>query len=267
MWSPDPIPWKKTADTPNLGTLAQTDDIRPGLTWQGLIALQTFVKGGGVFIAATDSTDLALNYGLTRGVTANPIPANTTVKGSLLRTRLVDTFSPIVYGVADNLAIFTEDGQSFGIAGDLGGRGGRGSAAGGGRGVTPPARTTGSGRADDPEVVQGRPQYQPRPSTEVLPADVARPAAPPVVVPFNQRPRIILRFAEQPDLLVSGLLNGGNDIAGRANLVHVPMDKGHVVLFAFNPMYRGGTIGSYPFVLNTILHFDSLNVGRPLFPK
>ena len=41
------------------------------------------------------------------------------------------------------------------------------------------------------------------------------------------------------------------------------MEKGQVVLFSFNPMYRGETEGSYAFVLNTILHFDSLNVGRP----
>jgi hypothetical protein len=34
------------------------------------------------------------------------------------------------------------------------------------------------------------------------------------------------------------------------------------MLFSFNPMYRGGTVGSYAFVLNTILHFDSLNPGR-----
>ena len=61
---------------------------------------------------------------------------------------------------------------------------------------------------------------------------------------------------------MSGLLNGGGDIAGRASLIQMPMDKGTVVLFAFNPMYRGETIGSYPFVLNTILHFDSLNAAR-----
>jgi hypothetical protein len=267
MWGGSPVPWKASPDTPNLGTLAQTDDIRPGLTWQGLITLQNFVKGGGVLIAATNSTDLALNYGLTRGVTANPAPASTTVKGSLLRTRLVDPTSPIAYGVADNLAIFTDNGQSFNVGGAGGGRGpstalgagGSGAAGGATTGRGGPPRTTGSGRADDPEVIQGRPQYQTRPAAEGT-ADFGRGVA--VVVPFDQRPRTILRFAEQTDLLVSGLLNGGNDIAGRPNLVHVPMDKGHVVLFSFNPMYRGGTVGSYPFVLNTILHFDSLSAGR-----
>ena len=82
-------------------------------------------------------------------------------------------------------------------------------------------------------------------------------------MPADQRPRTILRFAAQPQLLVSGLLNGGADIADRADLVQVPMEKGQVVLFSFNPMYRGETVGSYAFVLNTILHFDSLNAGRP----
>ena len=82
-------------------------------------------------------------------------------------------------------------------------------------------------------------------------------------MPAEWRPRTILRFAAQAQLLVSGLLNGGGDIADRANLVQVAMEKGQVVLFSFNPMYRGETEGSYAFVLNTILHFDSLNVGRP----
>ena len=147
MWGAAPVPWKASPDTPNLGTLAQTDDIRPGLTWQGLITLQNFVKGGGVLIAATNSTELALNYGLTRGVTANPTPASTTVKGSLLRTRLVDPTSPIAYGVADNLAIFTDNGQSFSV----GPRSDRGSTAlGAGRGggpARPWPRSTGLGQA------------------------------------------------------------------------------------------------------------------------
>ncbi len=255
MWGRDPVPWKVSPDTPNLGTLAQTDDIRPGLTWQGLITLQNFVKQGGVFVAATNSTDLALSYGLTRGVVTNPIPASTTVKNSLLRTRLADATSPIAYGVADNLAVFSNDGQSFSVNVDGGGRG-----RGAGR-AQPPVRTTGTGRPDDQEVIQGRPVYEPHLPPESSDQEQNRGQAPPM--PAELRPRTILRFAAQAQLLVSGLLNGGGDIADRANLVQVPVEKGQVVLFSFNPMYRGETEGSYAFVLNTILHFDSLNVGRP----
>ena len=57
-------------------------------------------------------------------------------------------------------------------------------------------------------------------------------------------------------LLVSGLLEGGGDIAQRPVVVDVPVGKGHVVLFATNPIYRGETIGSYFMVFNTILNFD-----------
>ena len=50
-------------------------------------------------------------------------------------------------------------------------------------------------------------------------------------------------------------------------VVDVPVGKGHVVLFAANPIYRGETIGGYAMVFNTILNFDSLNAGRKLDAK
>ena len=67
--------------------------------------------------------------------------------------------------------------------------------------------------------------------------------------------------------MVSGLLEGGNDIAQRAVVVDVPVGKGHVVLFANNPIWRGETIGIYFMVFNAILNFDNLNAGRKLDPR
>ena len=84
------------------------------------------------------------------------------------------------------------------------------------------------------------------------------------VIPPDQRPRVALRFADQRELLVSGLLDGGGDIAQRAVVVDVPMQKGHVVLFANNPVWRGSTTGSYFMVFNTMLNWDNLNAGRKL---
>ncbi|MFI5230682.1 MAG: M14 family zinc carboxypeptidase, partial [Gemmatimonadales bacterium] len=49
MWR-NPMPWKNSAEMPNIGTWAQTDDIRPGLGWGGLEHLSNFVKAGGVLI-------------------------------------------------------------------------------------------------------------------------------------------------------------------------------------------------------------------------
>ncbi len=84
------------------------------------------------------------------------------------------------------------------------------------------------------------------------------------IIPPDQRPRVVLRFADQSQLLVSGLLQGGADIAQRPVVVDVPVEKGHVVLFGNNPIWRGSTIGTYAIVWNAIMNFDSLNAGRKL---
>ena len=90
---------------------------------------------------------------------------------------------------------------------------------------------------------------------------------PATLIPPQFRPRVAVRFDAQNSLLVSGLLDGGADIAQRPVVVDVPVGKGHVVLFANNPIYRGETIGSYFMVFNTILNFDSLDAGRKLDPR
>jgi hypothetical protein len=56
----------------------------------------------------------------------------------------------------------------------------------------------------------------------------------------------------------------GSDVAQRPVVVDAPLGKGHVVLFANNPVYRGETIGSYFLVFNTLLNFDRLDAGRKL---
>ena len=64
----NPLPWKVTALTPNLGKTDQTDDMRPGLGWAGLDRLQEFVRQGGLLITANDSTNFAVTFGFTPGV-------------------------------------------------------------------------------------------------------------------------------------------------------------------------------------------------------
>ena len=88
----------------NIGTWAQTDDMRPGLGWDGLVALQKFVKDGGVLITSGPSADWAMQFGFTQAV-GSSTPQRGTVTGTFLRTRLVDDGSPLVYGVAARVAL------------------------------------------------------------------------------------------------------------------------------------------------------------------
>src|SRR6185437_12574709 len=200
MWR-NPMPWKNSPETPNIGTWAQTDDVRPGLGYTGLENLQNFVKRGGVMIGATNTADFAIQFGLANGVSSNGARRGEVV-GTLLRTRMVDETSPIAYGVSDNLAVYSNSGESFGVSASRGGRGGGGGRFGGGG----TARATGRGTQDDADQVQGFPQLDPQflapPRTPVQPWQYAPVTEdqlrnPLNIIPPDQRPRVILRYADQ----------------------------------------------------------------------
>jgi hypothetical protein len=218
-----------------------------------------------VLITADDTTVLASTFGLTPGLSVQQ-PSRLRAPGTVMRAKIVDGTSPIAYGYGDGLSIYSAPGLVFGVSNTLGGRGGRPMGEGGSE------RATGRGTADDPDTVQGRPpvtavddpRAEPWQATPLTDEQLRNPLS---IIPPAQRPRVVLRYGDARDLLVSGLLENGNEIAQRPAVVDVPLDKGHVVLFANNPMWRGETHGSYGFVFNTILNFDQLNAGRKLDEK
>jgi len=261
MWG-NPIPWKTTALTPNIGKIDSTDDIRPGLGYAGLTNLQKFTQDGGLFIGVMDTADLAVSAGFTPGVSITRAQRLKAI-GVVLRSKVVDAGSPIAYGYGDTLPIYCFNGPIFNLSSFAGGRGGR---------PRRDARTTGRGTPDDPDTVQGRPPVE---APEIPAADVWR-ALPLTdeqrrnginVIPPEMRPRVVFRYADNKDLFVSGLLDGGDEIAQHPMIVDVPSGQGHIVLFSNNPIWRGQTKGSYFLVFNAILNFDNLNAGRKLDDK
>jgi hypothetical protein len=262
----NPLPWKTTPLTPNLGKTDETDDMRPGLGWTGLMNLQKFVQNGGVLITAMDTSEFAVSYNFTPGVSAGR-PQRLRAIGDILRMKTVDATSPIAYGYGDSLAMYAFQGPIFNISNTLGGGGGD-RRSGGAR----EQRTTGRGTADDPDTPQGRPPAEApeMPKAEIweaLPLTEEQRRNNGSIIPPAQRSRVVLRYADSRDLFVSGLLDGGDEIAQHAAVIDAPLGNGHVVLFSTNPFWRGQTKGSYFLVLNTIMNFDNLNAGRKLQEK
>jgi zinc carboxypeptidase len=262
----NPLPWKNTPETPNLvGKNDSTDDMRPGLGWDGLAKLQAFVQKGGVLVTATDTSRFATETGFTTGVSTSS-SQKLKIVGSVLGARLVDSASPIAYGYDEKLSVYCDNGPIFSLNSIAGARGRRRL------GPESHSRPTGRGSMNDPDFIIGRPGVEApeEPSWETW-------EAPPVtdeqrrngfrVIPPANRPRVIFRYADTKELLISGLVEGGDEIAQHPAVVDVPSGNGHVVLFSINPVYRGETRGTYSLVLNTILNFDSLNAGRKLADK
>ncbi|MBA3357059.1 MAG: hypothetical protein H0U18_14190, partial [Pyrinomonadaceae bacterium] len=208
------------------------------------------------------TADLAVSANFTPGVS---IARSQRLKaiGVVLRSKVVDPSSPIAYGYGDTLPIYCFNGPIFNLSNFAGGRAGR---------PRPSARMTGRGAPDDPDTVQGRPPVE----APELPTAEVWEAMPLIdeqrrnginVIPPAMRPRVVFRYADNKDLFVSGLLDGGDEIAQHPMIVDVPSGQGHIVLFSNNPIWRGQTKGSYFLVFNAILNFDNLNAGRKLAEK
>jgi hypothetical protein len=265
----NPIPWKTTELTPNIGKIDETDDIRPGMGWEGMANLQRFIREGGVFITVDDTADFAVTYGLTPGVSVTR-PTRLKITGAVLRSRIVDAASPIAYGydAAETVSIYSSDGPILGVTNIIGGRAARPAG-----GDETRRRATGRGTADDLDSPQGRPPNEVLPDQPKVEAWQATPIRDEQlrngtnIIPPSQRPRVVFRYGDARDLLVSGLLDGGAEIAQRPMVVDVPVEKGHVIVFSNNPIWRGETHGSYAMVLNAILNHDNLDAGRKLDEK
>jgi hypothetical protein len=83
-----------------------------------------------------------------------------------------------------------------------------------------------------------------------------------IIPPPSLYPRVVLRFADEKNLWISGMLAGASELAEAPAVVDVPLGRGHVVLFAINPMWRQETQGSFMLLLNAALNFDHLDAGK-----
>jgi len=259
----DPIPWKQSETTPNMGLSPdQSDDIRGGMGLPGVLNLQKFLQDGGLFVVIANTARLPIDFGLTGGVSIQE-PRQLQARGSIYNAKFSDRNSPIAYGYEETLPIYFNQAPLFQVAAFNFG-GGDGTAG---------ARPSGRGSLNDPDIVQGMPQ--PSPAASPSPAnrgeeqltEEQRLQLGAFYVPPAQRPRVVLRFAsDEKNLLVSGMLAGGSELANAPAVIDVPVGRGHVVMFATNPMGRHQTQGSFFLLFNAALNFDSLDTERATQP-
>ncbi|HEX2721833.1 MAG TPA: hypothetical protein VHM24_02880, partial [Gemmatimonadaceae bacterium] len=205
------IPWKKTAATPHLGKWDETDDIRPGMGFDGLAALRRFVERGGLLITTGNSSRLPIEMGFNTSVGVTTT-TQLNARGGIYRAQPVAAQSPILYGYeAGSFPIYFNQAPVMAVT---------------------PRDTTADNAGVDPALVTAR---------EAM------------------RSKVILRYHSNADsLLVSGLLAGGSELAGRAAVVDAPVGKGHVVLFGIRPLWRWQSQGSFALAINAIANWNHL---------
>jgi hypothetical protein len=279
-----PLPYKKTAETPNLGVQDQADDIRGGMRWEGLMELVKFVREGGTLITEGSTSTIFPDYKITPGVTVET-PEGLFVRGSVMRGVVSDRRSPIAYGYDAQVPVYFSQNPVLNTGGGgFGGVGGRGGDSLPGVGMnTQPMATAGQqrlsvwdpdnptstpagpggrgGRGGDDAATGGRGGRGGGGGRGGFGAVVGGDAAEP-------RPRVVVSFpVNSDDMLLSGVLVGGQALSGRAQVVDAPVGQGHVVMFAIRPYWRWQTQGTFFLGFNAILNWNDLDAGRPGAPR
>ena len=231
-WSP--MPFKKTAQTPSFGTPAESDDITGGIGYEGLAQIQHFIEDGGLMVTLGSGSMLALEGGLVRFVRRS----------------------------------------SGGVPRSAAGGGGASSAASQQAGTrTPGAHVRVTFDRPDHPIAYGYPTR-----TWVFRQNF----------PLYNTPRRWLRMAycttcldgpedrsgvvmewgdsQSKEFVVSGQAWGEENLIGRPAILDMPVGKGHVVAFNFNPMHRDMNRGDQRLLWNTMLNWQAI-VSAPAKPN
>ena len=223
-WSP--MPFKKTPQTPSFGTPAESDDITGGIGYEGLAQIQHFIEDGGLMVTLGSGSMLALEGGLVRFVRRS----------------------------------------SGGVPRSAAGGGGASSAAAQQAGTrTPGAHVRVTFDRPHHPIAYGYPTH-----TWVFRQNF----------PLYNTPRRWLRMAycttcldgpedrsgivmewgdsENKDFVVSGQAWGEENLTGRPAILDMPVGKGHVVAFNFNPMHRDLNRGDQRLLWNALLNWQAI---------
>ena len=264
--NPRPLPYKKTAATPNLAALDQSDDIRGGMGMEGLLELAKFVQAGGTLITEGSTAIIFPEFGITTGVSVEQ-PDDLFVRGSILRGIIIDPKSPLAYGYdGTQLPVYFNQAPVL----NVGGGGGFGGFGGGGGG------NVNAGLGQNVTPMANRLRLSPWEQDSSASGDRGRGARADSAG-FRQfaggggfgggsdavRPRVVMSFpGNANDMLLSGTLVGGQALANRAQVVDAKVGNGHVVMFGIRPFWRWQTQGTYFLGFNAILNWNDLDAGK-----
>ncbi|MES2521834.1 MAG: M14 family zinc carboxypeptidase, partial [Gemmatimonadota bacterium] len=286
-----PIPYQRTAEYPSLGFPDSTADTRGGLGEDGLKMLYEFVQQGGTLITEGNTSAVFPTYSLTPGLRTTTAQGLVN-RGTILRGVITDATSPIAYGFGVNqLPVYFSGGTLLdagvpvtpaaapiskidvvrpGSSGALAGTARGGGGAGGGGGSvyqnTQPMATWVEHSVWDP--MQQWPAATASSAAEApggrggfAGGGAAGGAGARTL--SDMRPRVVMSFPASPrDMLLSGVLQGGENLSNRPNVIDSPIGKGHVVMFTIRPFWRWQTQGTFIMGFNALMNWNDLSAGQ-----
>jgi hypothetical protein len=231
--------------------------------FEGLAELQRFVDDGGTLITLGAATRLAGESGLAREL--SPLTPRTLFHpGSVVRARARAPRSPILYGFPEVTHVFRGNGPLFQVDArdsalivlQYGARRRTEERDEGPMLGLPnePAARPGAGEAPAPDT-----------SARATGARAAPAGAPGDPAAGGERAggaREAGGGGEASDYVLSGMVRGQDEIVGQGAIFDIPIRRGRVIAFTFNPLHRFLNHHEFPMVWNAILHWNDRPAER-----
>jgi hypothetical protein len=228
-WSP--MPFKKTPQTPSFGTPAESDDITGGIGYEGLAQIQHFIEDGGLMVTLGSGSMLALEGGLVRFVrrSSGGVPRSAAGGGS-------------ASSAAAQQAATRTPGAHVRVTFDR---------------IDHPISY---GYATHTYVFrQNFPLYD-------VPRRWLRMAYCTTCLDGPEdRSGVVMEWGDTDGkpFVESGQAWGEDNLIGRPAILDMPVGKGHVVSFNFNPMHRDLNRGDQRLLWNALLNWQAIIAGQP----
>jgi Zinc carboxypeptidase len=218
-----PMPYTKTEAFPSHGYPDSTNDMTGGPGFAGMAQLRLFVEKGGLLISLDNSTRIMAETGLADGLDIYDA-SGLFHPGSIVMAKVRQTGSPVLNGFPASFPIFRGNGPLLQVK-----------------------------KYDRGKMLL---QYGNKPLKDEVEYD-----GPIMGVPAKGKGKEEAKSTPDVPYLVSGMVRNEATIIGQGAIFQVPVGKGALIGFTFDPLHRFLNLHDAPLVWNCLMNWEQL-IGK-----
>lgn len=215
-----PMPFTKTDDFPSHGFPAATSDMTGGPGFGGVDNLRKFAEEGGLLVSFDNMSAILAELGIASEL--SPVSTSGLFHpGSIVRAKVRKSDSPILNGYPESFPLFRGNG---------------------------PLLQTDKYNRDLMLVQYG---FDPLKDEVEYEGHI-------MGMPQKEKVENEEKKEKNPDYVVAGMVRNEQEIVGHGSVFNLPIGKGTVVAFTFDPLHRYLNHHDSPMVWNALINWDKL---------
>lgn len=217
-----PMPYTKTPEFPSHGTPSATDDMTGEPGFEGVAELKKFVEAGGVIVSFDNSSSMLAEIGIAKGLDEYVSPT-LFHPGSIVQVKAKKMDNPVLYGYPEVFYVFKGMGALL------------------------------QTQKRDRDMMLLQYGTKPLKDEEEYKGLIMGIPDKKVVKPDPKTPK-----KEDPPYVLSGMVRNEQTIIGHGGIFNVPVGRGQVVAFTFDPLHRYLNHHDAPLLWNTLINWNHL---------